>query len=52
MMKHRAALFSNEISNLAEAMYDDLSFPKQSEDYDEISSYLEPKWNARKYVYI
>ena len=26
MMKHRAALFSNEISNLAEAMYDDLSF--------------------------
>ncbi|PHD20638.1 hypothetical protein COF37_22040 [Bacillus wiedmannii] len=41
MMKHRAALFSNEVSNLAEAMYDDLSFPKQSEDYDEISSYLE-----------
>ncbi|MGR5942105.1 YozE family protein [Bacillus pacificus] len=40
MMKHRAALFSNEISNLAEAMYDDLSF-QQSEDYDEISSYLE-----------
>ncbi|AHA10753.1 MULTISPECIES: YozE family protein [Bacillus] len=41
MMKHRAALFRNEISDLAEAMYDDLSFPKQSEDYDEISSYLE-----------
>ena len=40
MMKHRA-LFRNEISDLAEAMYDDLSFPKQSEDYDEISSYLE-----------
>ena len=34
-------LFRNEISDLAEAMYDDLSFPKQSEDYDEISSYLE-----------
>ena len=26
MMKHRAALFRNEISDLAEAMYDDLSF--------------------------
>lgn len=41
MMKHRAALFKNAISDLAEAMYDDLSFPKQSEDYDVISSYLE-----------
>ncbi len=41
MMKHRASLINNEVSNLAEAMYDDLSFPKQSEDYDEISSYLE-----------
>ncbi|MFJ8529099.1 YozE family protein [Bacillus sp. NPDC094106] len=41
MMKHRASLIKNEISDLAEAMYDDLSFPKQSEDYDEISSYLE-----------
>ncbi|CAM4229394.1 YozE family protein [Bacillus manliponensis] len=41
MMKHRAALVSNEISQLAEAMYDDLSFPKQSEEYEEISSYLE-----------
>ncbi|MEH7457373.1 hypothetical protein CON65_10045 [Bacillus pseudomycoides] len=41
MMKHRASLVKNEISDLAEAMYDDLSFPKQSEDYDEISSYLE-----------
>ncbi|MEH6978084.1 YozE family protein, partial [Bacillus pseudomycoides] len=41
MMKHRASLIRNEISDLAEAMYDDLSFPKQSEDYDEISSYLE-----------
>ncbi|HEK9099562.1 YozE family protein [Bacillus pfraonensis] len=41
MMKHRASLINNEVSNLAEAMYDDLSFPKHSEDYDEISSYLE-----------
>ncbi|MBO1580007.1 MULTISPECIES: YozE family protein [Bacillus] len=41
MMKHRASLIKNEVSDLAEAMYDDLSFPKQSEDYDEISSYLE-----------
>lgn len=41
MMKHRAALISNEISQFAESMYDDLSFPKQSEQYEEISSYLE-----------
>ncbi|MDZ5609001.1 YozE family protein [Bacillus pseudomycoides] len=41
MMKHRASLIKNEVSDLAEAMYDDLSFPKQAEDYDEISSYLE-----------
>ncbi len=41
MMKHRAPLVKNEISDLAEAIYDDLSFPKQSEDYHEISSYLE-----------
>ncbi|SDY80980.1 YozE family protein [Bacillus sp. 166amftsu] len=41
MMKHRASLIKNEISDFAEAMYDDISFPKQSEDYDEISSYLE-----------
>lgn len=41
MMKHRASLISSEISGLAEAMYEDLSFPKQSEDYNEISSYLE-----------
>lgn len=41
MMKHRASLISSEISGLAEAMYEDLSFPKQSEDYNEISTYLE-----------
>lgn len=41
MMKHRAALMKNEISQFAEAMYDDLSFPKQSDQYEEISSYLE-----------
>lgn len=41
MMKHRASLKQNEISDLAEAMYEDLSFPKQTEDYDAISSYLE-----------
>ncbi|MEH6891494.1 YozE family protein [Bacillus sp. JJ864] len=41
MMKHRAALLKDELCDLAEIMYEDHSFPKQSEDYDEISSYLE-----------
>ncbi|CAG9613736.1 hypothetical protein BACCIP111899_02955 [Bacillus rhizoplanae] len=41
MMKHRASLLKDELSDLAETMYEDHSFPKQSEDYDEISSYLE-----------
>ncbi|WP_020060659.1 YozE family protein [Bacillus sp. 123MFChir2] len=41
MMKHRASLAKNELCDLAEIMYEDHSFPKQSEDYDEISSYLE-----------
>lgn len=41
MMKHRASLLKDELSDLAETMYGDHSFPKQSEDYDEISSYLE-----------
>lgn len=41
MMKHRASLAKNKLCDLAEIMYEDHSFPKQSEDYDEISSYLE-----------
>lgn len=32
---------TDEISNFANAAFYDLSFPKQSEDYSEISEYLE-----------
>ncbi len=42
-MKFRGALKRNTYSELAEEMYRDPAFPKQSEDYHEISSYIEMK---------
>jgi uncharacterized protein YozE (UPF0346 family) len=41
MMKYRASYQKTPMSQLAAAMYEDHSFPKQSSDYHEISSYLE-----------
>ena len=41
LMKYRTTKPSDAISSFANSAYDDLSFPKNSEDYDEISSYLE-----------
>lgn len=41
LMKYRTNAPKDAISTFANAAYDDLAFPKNSEDYDEISSYLE-----------
>jgi uncharacterized protein YozE (UPF0346 family) len=41
LMKYRTTKPKDAISRFANSAYDDLSFPKNSEDYDEISSYLE-----------
>lgn len=41
MLKYRHDLENNEMSMLANAMYHDTGFPKQSVDYDEISNYFE-----------
>lgn len=41
LMKYREDKTTNEIPRFANAAYHDHSFPKHSEDYDEISTYLE-----------
>ncbi|UOY92941.1 YozE family protein [Ectobacillus sp. JY-23] len=41
MMKYRDTFQRDDLSDLAQIMYEDHSFPKQSNDYEEISSYLE-----------
>ena len=41
MMKYRHGRKTDSLTQLATKIYEDYSFPKQSSDYDEISSYLE-----------
>ncbi|MGM9987950.1 MAG: YozE family protein [Bacillaceae bacterium] len=41
MMKHRHVSAKNEIEVLANEMYEDHAFPKQSFEYNTVSSYLE-----------
>lgn len=41
---YRGELEVTEEGRLAEWIFDDLDFPKQSSDYNEISDYLE--WNS------
>ncbi|WP_078380318.1 YozE family protein [Sutcliffiella halmapala] len=41
ILKYRHALKKNDISIFANHAYEDHSFPKNSTDYHEISSYLE-----------
>ncbi len=41
LMKYRHPKPPNDLSVFANAAYTDHSFPKSSEDYDELSSYLE-----------
>lgn len=41
LMKYRQPTAKDDITEFANAAYNDHSFPKQSEKYDEISSYLE-----------
>ncbi len=44
MMRYRGAKKESNESKLAEWLFRDHSFPKQSTDYHEISNYLE--WNT------
>nr|WP_096154404.1 MULTISPECIES: YozE family protein [Bacillus] len=41
ILKYRHALKKDEISEFANNVYDDHSFPKNSTNYNEISDYLE-----------
>jgi uncharacterized protein YozE (UPF0346 family) len=41
MMKHRNYNKPSELGLLADHLFNDHSFPKQSSNYDEITSYLE-----------
>jgi uncharacterized protein YozE (UPF0346 family) len=41
MMKYRDNFRKDSLTTLAIQMYEDHSFPKQSVEYEEISSYLE-----------
>jgi uncharacterized protein YozE (UPF0346 family) len=41
LMKYRQPTDRDELTAFANNVYDDLAFPKQSESYDEVSSYLE-----------
>ncbi len=41
LITYRHALQKNEISEFANAAYEDHSFPKQSKSYSELSEYLE-----------
>ncbi|WP_299737737.1 YozE family protein [Rossellomorea sp. y25] len=41
LMKYRQPTAKDEITQFANSAYDDHSFPKQSQQYHEISSYLE-----------
>lgn len=41
LMKYRHPKPKDDISRFANHAYEDHSFPKNSEDYDEVSSYLE-----------
>lgn len=41
LMKYRAYKEVDDITKLANLVYEDSTFPKQSSDFDEISSYLE-----------
>lgn len=41
LMKFRQPAINNEIDHFAYSVYHDHSFPKQSEDYHELSNYLE-----------
>ncbi|PFA70140.1 hypothetical protein CN378_02220 [Bacillus sp. AFS015802] len=41
LMKYRQPAAKDDITRFANSAYDDHSFPKQSQQYHEISSYLE-----------
>lgn len=41
LMTHRAPMETDDVTALANLVFDDPSFPKQSNDFEEISNYLE-----------
>ncbi|MFC4651832.1 YozE family protein [Lactococcus nasutitermitis] len=41
LMKHRAPIEKDDVTRLANLAFGDSLFPKQSTDFDEISTYLE-----------
>lgn len=43
LMRHRAPVEKDDATRLANLVFQDPLFPKQSKDFDEISTYLEPK---------
>lgn len=45
LMKYRADKEVDDITKLANLVYEDSTFPKQSSDFDEISTYLETHAN-------
>ena len=45
LMKYRAQKEVDDSTKLANLVYEDSTFPKQSSDFDEISSYLETHAN-------
>lgn len=45
LMKHRAYKEVDDVTKLANLVYEDSTFPKQASDFDAISSYLETHAN-------
>lgn len=45
LMTHRAHKVTDDISKLANLVFEDTTFPKHSSDFDEISTYMETHAN-------
>lgn len=45
LMTHRSHKVTDDISKLANLVFEDTTFPKHSSDFDEISSYMETHAN-------
>ncbi|GAX47886.1 YozE family protein [Pseudolactococcus reticulitermitis] len=45
LMKYRAYQVGDDLTKLANLVYEETTFPKQSSDFDDISTYLETHAN-------
>lgn len=45
LMKFRSPVENDDVTRLANLVFQDRSFPKQSQDYQEVSNYLETSSN-------